>query len=165
MSSFNQSLNQKSQFIIAVKVIKCPTDEQYINEEAQALITGAKPRRALIDTGATNTCITQEFVDELGLIPVAQQSMMTAGEPCEVNQYQVDIAIPVTTTALQAVKENGKETMRIIPIGEENWGHAQHKVNAIPSVGKDRGFEVILGMDILSKMHITMFAGQIIMSF
>jgi len=122
MSSFNQLLNQNNQFIIAVKVIKCPIDEQYENRESVKLIIHTEPKRALIDTGATNTCITQELADELGLIPIAKQPMMTAGEPCEVSQYRVDIAIPITTTVLQTTKETGKEMMRQVPVGEENWG-------------------------------------------
>jgi len=121
MSSFNKFLNNNDQFIIAVKVTKCPTHQEYQNGQAENLITHAEPKRALIDTGATNTCITQEFAEELALIPIAKQLTITAGGPCEVNQYMVDIAIPVTTTVSQLTKEKGIEIMKTIPIGEENW--------------------------------------------
>lgn len=54
MSSFNKKLNNNSQFIIAIKVIKCPTAEEYKDGTAQNLIISADSKRALIDTGASN---------------------------------------------------------------------------------------------------------------
>ena len=165
MSSFNKKLNHNAQFIIAIKVIKSPTAEEYQDDTAQNLIISANPKRALIDTGASNTCISQEYADELQLIPIGKSSITTAGNNCDVNRYKIDFAIPVKTTALQITEKDGKKNTKQVIIGEEHWAHAQHKIYSIPSVGKDRGFDVILGMDILSKMHITMFGGEIIMSF
>lgn len=165
MSSFNKKLNNSAQFIIAIKVIKSPTVEEYKNGRAQNLIISANPKRALIDTGASNTCIAQEYADELELIPIGKSSITTAGNNCDVSRYKIDFAIPVATTALQTTEKDGKKSAEQIIIGEEHWAHAQHKIHSIPSIGKDRGFDVILGMDILYKMHITMFNGEIIMSF
>lgn len=165
MSSFNKKLNENAQFIIAIKVIKCPTAKEYRNGAAQDLIVSADSKRALIDTGASNTCISQEYADELQLIPIGKSSITTAGNNCEVSRYKIDFAIPVATTALQTTEKDGKKITKPIVIGEEHWAHAQHKIHSITSIGKDRGFDVILGMDILSKMHITMFNSEIIMSF
>lgn len=165
MSSFSKKLNENNQFIIAIKVITCPTVEQYEDGTARKLMINATTRRALVDTGATNSCISQEYADKLKLIPIGKSSITTAGADCEVNRYKVDFAIPVTTTALQPTQGNGKDDTAPIIIGEEYWAHAQHKVNSIPSINRDRGFDFILGMDILSKMHITMFNKEIIMSF
>ncbi len=165
MSSFNQTLNNHKQFIIAIKVVKSSKSEKYSNGEAQKLIIEAPSKRALVDTGASNTCIAQECADELGLIPVGKTTITTASNNCNVNQYVVDIAIPVTNTTLKPIKSDNKENFVEQVIGEEHWAHAQQKVHSIPEIGKDRGFDVILGMDILSKMHITMFDGTIIMSF
>lgn len=165
MSSFSKKLNNSAQFIIAIKVIKSPTSEEYKNGVAQNLITNVNPKRALIDTGASNTCIAQEYADELQLIPIGKSSITTAGSNCEVSRYKIDFAIPVATTALQAIEKDGKKSTEQIIIGEEHWAHIQHKIHSIPPIGKDRGFDIILGMDILFKMHITMFDGEIIMSF
>ena len=165
MSSFNKKLNENMQFIIAIKVIKCPTAEEHRNGVAQNLIINTDPKRALIDTGATNTCISQEYANELQLIPIGKTSIRTAGNNCYVNRYKIDFAIPVARTALQTTEKDGKKITEEIIIGEEHWAHAQHKIHSIPAIGKDRGFDVILGMDILSKMHITMFNSEIIMSF
>ena len=168
MSSFNQTLNDKSQFIITIKVIKSPTDEQYQDGTAQRLIIDAKPKRALIDTGASSTCIVQECVDELGLIPIGKTSITTASSYCEVDRYMVDLAIPVTQTALIPVeKDDGNRDAELVAGETHWWAHIQYRIHSIPAIGKDhdRGFDIILGMDILSKMHITMFNGEIIMSF
>ncbi len=162
MSSFNQTLNKNKQFIIAIKVVKSSNLKKYSNTEVQKLIK-APSKRALVDTGASNTCIAQECADELGLIPVGKTTITTASNNCDVNKYMVDFAIPVTTT-LMPIKENGQEFVEQV-IGEEHWAHARRNIHSIPEIGKDRGFDVILGMDILSKMHITMFDGTIIMSF
>ncbi len=165
MSSFNKKLNNNSQFIIVIKVIKCPTVEEYKNGTANNLIINADSKRALIDTGASNTCISQEYADDLQLIPIGMSSITTAGNNCVVNRYKIDFAIPVATTALQTTEENGEKITKEIIIDEKHWAHTQHKIHSIPSIGKDRGFDVILGMDILSRMHITMFNNEIILSF
>lgn len=166
MSSFNTNLNDKGQFIVVVKVIKSAELKEYKEGKAQKLLGEAKPKRALIDTGASKTCISQEYADDLGLIPISKAHITTASNVCQVNVYKVDIAIPVAITALKPVKKkDGKTSIQQVVIGEDNWAHVQHKVHSVPSIGKDRGFDVILGMDILSKMHITIWQNQIIMSF
>ena len=165
MSSFNKKLNQNNQFIIGVKVIKCLTEKQYKDGTAQNLIISNKPRRALIDTGASSTCICQEYADELQLIAIGQSTIMTADDECDVNRYKIDLAIPVATTSLRPTEENGKKGVGQIIIDEKHWTHFQYNIHSIPSVNRDRGFDLILGMDILSRMHITMFNGDIIMSF
>ena len=168
MSSFSQTLNDKGQFIIVIKVIKSPTDEQYQDGTAQGLIIDANPKRALIDTGASSTCIAQECADELELITIGKTSVITASGDCEVDRYTVDLAIPVSQTMLRPViREDGNREVEEVVIDETYWAHVQHRIHSIPAIGKDRdrGFDVILGMDILSKMHITMFNREIIVSF
>lgn len=166
MSSFSTVLNNKGQFIIVVKVIKSPEPKAYKERKAQELFAKKESKRALIDTGASNTCISQECAEELGLIPIAMENLTTASDVCQVNVYKVDIAIPVAITTLQPVKKkDGKTSIEQVVIREDNWAHLQHKVHSVPSIGKDRGFDVILGMDILSQMHITILNNRIIMSF
>ncbi len=165
MSSFNQDLNDKNQFIIRVKVVKSTVEKIPKNGEPSNLIIAANPKGALIDTGASNTCITQEYAKELQLIPISKTSITTAGPDCEANIYKIDLAIPVLMTKLRPVNKDGKQAIKPVVIGEEYWAHTEHKVLEITKSNKDRGFDVILGMDILNQMHITMFGGQIIMSF
>ncbi len=166
MSSFNTILNENRQFIVKVKVIKPSELQEYKKGKAQKLFFKAKPKRALIDTGAAKSCISQEYAEELGLFPISKANIITASNVCQVDEYKVDIAIHVEIATIKPVKkEDGETSTEQVVIGEENWAHVQHKVNSLPSIGEDRGFDVILGMDILSKMHITIFNKQIIMSF
>lgn len=166
MSSFNKILNEKKQFIISIKVIRCPIKkQQYKDGTVQKLLNEAPSKRALIDTGASHSCISEEYADELELIPIGQSNMTTASNVCTVNRYKVDFAIPVANTILQPIKENGRQIMKSIIVEQEYWAHTQRNINSIPAIEKDRGFDFILGMDILSQMHITIFHRQIIMSF
>ena len=132
MSSFNKKLNNSNQFIIAIKVIKSPTIEEYKNGTAQKLITLAKSKRALIDTGANNTCISQECADELQLISIGNLLITTASNNCNVNRYKIDFAIPVIT-ALRTTEKEGKKDSEEFIINEAHWAHAQHKIHSIPS--------------------------------
>ena len=75
------------------------------------------------------------------------------------------IAISITETELRPEKqEDGLIFLKPHPISEVFRGFKQIKVSAIPDIGNDRGFDVILGMNILSYFHITMHQGKIIIS-
>ncbi len=125
MSSFNQDLNSSNQFIISIKVVKSSKAEEYSDGKAQQLIIDANFKRALIDTGASNTCISQECADELGLIPIGKTTITTASNNCDVNRYIIDLAIPVATTVLKPIKkDDGEEGFEQVIIGEEHWAHA-----------------------------------------
>lgn len=166
MSSFNADLNSSSQFIIAIKVVKSSKEEEYLNGIAQELIVKASSKRALIDAGASNTCISQECADELNLTPIGKTIITTASDDCDVNRYIIDFAIPVAAATLKPIKtDDGRSGFEQVIVDEEHWAHAQQSIHSIPATGRDRGFDLILGMDVLSKMHITMFNRQIIMSF
>lgn len=54
----------------------------------------ARELRALWDTGATHTCITEEIAKELKLIPVSKRDINTAGGVKTANVYVVDIQLP-----------------------------------------------------------------------
>ena len=50
--------------------------------------------KSVWDTGATNSCITQHVVDELGLLPIGREQVYTAGGLATVNLFIVDIMLP-----------------------------------------------------------------------
>lgn len=52
------------------------------------------PVKAIWDTGATKTCIHPRVVDTLGLTPIGQTMMQTAGKTCPTNTYLVNIILP-----------------------------------------------------------------------
>ena len=60
---------------------------------------------ALIDTGASSTCLSKEIVDELNLIPFDAQIVHTAGGETEQLFYDIGIILPISqsnTLSIQA---------------------------------------------------------------
>lgn len=60
---------------------------------------------ALIDTGATSTCISSEIVDKLGLLSFDVQEVHTAAGKSEQYLYDIGVGLPVSqpnTLAVQA---------------------------------------------------------------
>ena len=53
---------------------------------------------ALVDTGATNTCISPSVVSHLDLEPISKIDLTTAAGVAEVNVYDVHVLIPVALT-------------------------------------------------------------------
>lgn len=160
MSYFNTELNEIYQFIVGVKVADCFTDEQYQDGTANLKFNRATPRRALIDTGAGFTSIGQEIADELGLGSMQTIMINTANEPYEANLYTVDLAIAgVKKTKFEKLAAKLKEG------GEGDGIYRRIEVTSMPKVDKYRGFDILLGMDILSQMRIAMSDGKIYCRF
>ena len=161
MSSFDQSINKFRQFIIVVKVFP-PTQKPSVYNKAALDATGY---RALVDTGANGCSISQKIVTDLNLPSYGQERMTTAGAPHLTSIYQVGLVVPVTKTERQPEKqEDGSTTMKSVPVSETSSGFSEMKVTSFPDIGSDRGFDIILGMDILMHFHITMYKGKIVVS-
>ncbi len=163
MPSFSKRLN-RGQFLVSVKIVKSQSGSQ--PSRLLETLVKSPPKQALLDTGATTTCISHECVDELDLSPIGMTEIQTATDRRQVSQYLIAFAIPVTKTAVKETKkQDGNKGFETVFAGQENWAHIRHKVNELPPLGEGRGFDMILGMDILSQTHITMFGGNLIMSF
>ena len=102
--------------------------------------------RALWDTGATNTCISNHIVDVLKLIPLGQIKINTPSGFKDVNTYLIDIILP-NNVQIQNVQvcdsEIGKQGidfligMDIINLGDfavSNYNHATTFSFRMPSV-------------------------------
>ena len=75
-------------------------------ESQPATIT---PCQALVDTGASVTCISREIAQKIGLQPRGKLPMSSASETREMNSYLVDIAITFgdpTAGVMSAVKHS-----------------------------------------------------------
>jgi len=59
---------------------------------------------ALIDTGASSTCISQIIVDNLKLIPFDAQMVLTAGGESEQLLYDIGIVLPITQPNVLSVQ-------------------------------------------------------------
>ena len=90
---------------------------------------------------------------------------MTAGAPHTTFAYFVGIAVPVTEMGMQyEQKEDGSTVTKRIPVSETLRGVSQIEVTSFPDVGKDRGFDMILEMDMLIGFHITIYGSNIVIS-
>ena len=156
MPSFRKDINLQKQFIIAIKVLPSA-------QKVEAYKTAAS-YRALIDTGANRCGISNKIVTDLKLRSHHKMEITTAGGPHETLVYLVGIAVPVTQFETQhGTKEDGSVTTR--QAVHESWhGLQQVEVTTFPDVGVDRGFDIILGMDLLMPFHITIHDGNIIVS-
>jgi len=91
--------------------------------------------RALLDTGASSTCISQRVVDEIELSPTGKTMLIGATGRQEVDQYSFGVGLLVSQEAQPS-------------------GDVRSQINVRPTIGtlfqNDAGaFDVLLGRDIL----------------
>nr|DAU18226.1 MAG TPA: retropepsin-like protein [Bacteriophage sp.] len=77
------------------------------------------------DTGATNTCISEEIVDKYNLVPLAMTKSRTPSGILETSIYNIDIVI-------------NNEVMF------QNWNVIGSKIGA-------QGIDILIGMDVITK--------------
>ncbi|WP_412464452.1 retropepsin-like aspartic protease [Flavobacterium mekongense] len=93
----------------------------------------------LWDTGATGSVITKALADKLGLVPFRKQKVYHADGDTVANVYAINIFLP------------NQVAFAFIPVTE----------------GKLTGFDMLIGMDIISRGDLTIsnFAGKTTFSF
>ena len=161
MPSFSQQINNSGQFIIEVNVFPPIGNPDKVDKAPENSIG----YRALVDTGANCCSISEKIVSDLKLQPHSQQEMMTAGQPHTSFVYLAGITVSVTEGEIRPEKQkDGNVIMKPFPIRQTQRGLRSVAVTAFPDVGIDRGFDLILGMDILIDFHITIYSGNIIIS-
>ncbi|MEZ4395949.1 MAG: retroviral-like aspartic protease family protein [Candidatus Krumholzibacteriia bacterium] len=94
----------------------------------------AKFFAALIDTGATRTCISPKVAAEVGLVPTGAQPMASAAGPGVANTYIADLVLPFGPVVFG---------LRNYPLGEFKPPEEQR-------------VQILLGRDILCKGHFTL---------
>jgi hypothetical protein len=100
--------------------------------------------RALIDTGATGTCITRAAADRMGLSPIGKIEIQGVSGTKEHNNYLFHIG---STTPVPGVLPIAN------PLGEVQVPLQLH-LNSTPIQGAEfdagkGGFDVLLGMDVI----------------
>jgi predicted aspartyl protease len=97
---------------------------------------------ALVDTGASNTCISKRLADRLNLEIVGGGLMDTAGGLCEANQYEIDLLMR------NNVSFNNIRVMEF-------------------TCSEDKLFDILIGMDILTlgDLAITNHNHRTVLSF
>jgi hypothetical protein len=89
---------------------------------------------ALLDTGATVTCISPEVARVLGIQPIGMQPMVSANQAKPANMYLVDLVLPFGTSGF--VMQNAK-VMEFTPFGSAP-------------------FQMLMGRDIICKGALTL---------
>lgn len=85
--------------------------------------------KAVWDTGATGTCISQNVVNQLNLIPIGKTTSSTAGGIVECNTYCVDIILPNGVTANDFVVQEVKLTDCDLLIGMDIIRHGDFSIS------------------------------------
>ena len=98
------------------------------------------PAKALIDTGATSSCISNNLAQKLKLNPIAKSEMKTASGECKTNVYEVILLIPKHEVKL---KEGKVTSANLVDITEFH-------VKAM-EIAENLAFDVIIGMDIIQR--------------
>ena len=118
--------------------------------------TESQSFHAIADTGAQITGITQRVVDQLQAEPFTTgTSIGIEGTPQIVPIYRLLVGVAITTPEFDAAGNLLSEHtyisgghLDVMLLG--NWSHEQA--------------DVLLGMDLLQRFHITMYAGSVILS-
>lgn len=123
--------------MIGMVIMVSAAKQAALQAAGQPIPTG-QPVQALIDTGASHTCIDPMVFTALGLQPTGSVPMHTPSTgttPMAADTYDITLVIPGPQGAIPFVRQN-------IQVSAADLFHAQ-------------GFHVLLGRDILSQLLMT----------
>jgi len=109
--------------------------------------------RALVDTGATITAISSEVARKLNLVSIGREEIQGVTGVETVPVHRIALHIPITE--LHPTKTQ--------VFAHEYWKHIS-PISAMEILGSEN-FDVLLGMDILSHCHFTVFNGKFTLGF
>lgn len=120
------------------------------------LQTPLNPYRALVDTGATTTCLSQSCASAIGLVPISKVNVHGVGGPVAQNCYLFRLGFPLAVPAV-GIPINAP------PPAPGQQQVALHIVNN-PIQGCEfsagLGFDVLLGMDVLGQGSLVVQGNQ-----
>lgn len=93
------------------------------------------------DTGASGSCVSEDVINDLGLIPIGMQTMQTPSGSKDVHTYLVDIILP------NKVKVEG-----VVVCGSD--------------IG-NQGIQMLIGMDVINQgdFSVSNYDGKTVFSF
>lgn len=109
--------------------------------------------RALVDTGATITAISSKVARKLNLVSIGRGELQGVTGAGTVPVHRIALHIPITE--LHPTKTQ--------VFAHEYWKHMA-PISAVEILGSEN-FDVLLGMDILSHCHFTVFNGKFTLGF
>lgn len=133
-------------------------DNQFLLTVAVAVperrATDRRTCRALVDTGAHCSMVSANVVETLRVASTGIGGFMAAnGQTQSTPVFDLHIAVPVTVTATAA---DGSTSETVFA------GGRALEVILLPFDPPD--FDVLLGMDLLTEFHITMYNGTLVLS-
>ncbi|MXY90256.1 MAG: hypothetical protein F4Y89_06915 [Gammaproteobacteria bacterium] len=107
---------------------------------------------ALVDTGASMTCISRAVADDLGLSPIGKIPMQTAGGKKAANIYNVQLAFIIASRVESDGSQSGEVQVTPISVVEFDPG--------------DNPFQALIGREFLSRGVLNLsFDGHYSFSF
>ncbi len=101
--------------------------------------------RALIDTGAQKTCISENIAHKLSLVSKGKSRMASASEVTSSNTYHIDLYIPISQEQSVMQGEKLVGVMQDLNLRK----HTKLSVSEIKSFSPN--FDLLLGMDVLKQ--------------
>lgn len=112
-----------------------------INEVILEQKESSKLCAAQWDTGASGSCVSEDVINDLGLVPIGMQTIQTPSGSKDVNTYLVDIILP------NRVRVEG-----VVVCGSD--------------IG-NQGIQILIGMDVINQgdFSVSNFEGKTVFSF
>lgn len=106
---------------------------------------------ALLDTGASSTCLSKNVIDEIGLNPIGKTKMSGATGATDVDKYNFCLGF-----MFDAIQE---------PTGVMSGALQLHLIDGCEFSNHGFGFDILIGRDILCKGAFSMsFDGHFVLS-
>ena len=131
--------HNNSQVFMDVAITSTKTVEEAKKGNYDTLDT--KRYKALVDTGAQGTCITKRVADELGLKPSGKMPVVGVSGKSYHNYYLFHVGFIITYSGKTKSGQDAIET---------NLNINNRIIAGAELIVPDSGFDVLLGMDILS---------------
>lgn len=125
--------------IVGVVIIKPLASTALTQSSKQHPAVPLRQYRALLDTGATGTCISSKVVAEVGLESIGLGEIISASEKTHRNKYFFSLGIPI----IEKVDPNNNEVTGKIHQFPPIEGPEFH-------TEQNARFDVLLGMDIIA---------------
>ncbi len=143
MPSYKASVENNACYVI-VWISQAARGGQVTDDTMQS----NKPFRALIDTGATRSCITEKVAKAINISPTSKAPMMSASGMKNANVYDISLSLPIAQVSDGGASEAIK-TFLSLPVME---------------ITDNESFDVILGMDFLLHCNFILAHGEFIIS-
>ena len=139
MACFSGKINNRQ--ILAI-VYVTPMAELDGAENKMVTLASHKVFNALVDTGATNSCITKKVAQSINIKPKSKSYMSTAGGVVPCNVYRIGMHIPI-----RVVHEREKTGVDIKSFAN---------IEVVETAPHDE-YDVIIGMDVIMSgaLHVS----------